>query len=33
MNQDIQLLKDLQTELKTQDHGSQAAPRFVYRRL
>lgn len=28
MNQDIQLLKDLQTELKTQDHGSQAAPWF-----
>ncbi|MCY8169568.1 hypothetical protein MOC61_09500 [Bacillus inaquosorum] len=28
MNQDIQFLKELQSELKTQDHDSQAAPRF-----
>lgn len=28
MNKDIQFLKELQNELKTQDHDSQAAPRF-----
>ncbi|MCY9408787.1 hypothetical protein MOF52_12270 [Bacillus inaquosorum] len=28
MNQDIKFLKELQNELKTQDHDSQAAPRF-----
>ncbi|MGG1017335.1 hypothetical protein ABE169_19540, partial [Bacillus subtilis] len=28
MNKDIQFLKELQNELKTQDRDSQAAPRF-----
>ncbi|WIT26953.1 hypothetical protein [Bacillus phage SPbetaL1] len=28
MNKDIQFLKELQNELRTQDHDSQAAPRF-----
>ncbi|WP_308729404.1 hypothetical protein [Bacillus atrophaeus] len=28
MNKDIQFLKELQNELKTQDHDSQAAPHF-----
>ncbi|CAI6269898.1 hypothetical protein NSQ09_21870 [Bacillus sp. FSL W8-1202] len=28
MNKDIQFLKELQNELKTQDHDSQAEPRF-----
>jgi hypothetical protein len=28
LNEDLQFLKELQAELKTQDHDSQAAPRF-----